>query len=84
MEEQDLLKLIAKERYELELKSIELKRLLGLVQWNKEHPTPILLQDKYQERSLKIKIDIQNLKIDLQRLDLEYLNDRLYALSIKK
>ena len=84
MEEQDYLKLIAKERYELELMSIELKRMHDLVLWNKSHPTTKLILDNYNDRSLKIKIDIQKLKIDLQRLDLEYLNDKLYTLNIQK
>ena len=83
MDEQNLLKMIAKERYELELMSIELKRMIGLVHWDKEHPTSNFMLNRYNEKTLKIKIDIQNLKMELQRLDLEYLNEKLYNLTIK-
>jgi len=72
MDDQELLKMLAKERYELELMSIELKRLIDLVRWNKEHP-----QSKYNERVLQIKIEIQNLKMELQRLDLEHLDEKI-------
>jgi len=83
MDEQDLLKIIAKERYELELMAIELKRLVGLVHWNKEHPIENIMLTKYNEEALNIKIKIQNLKMDLQRLDLDRLNQRLYSLTLK-
>jgi len=81
MEEQDLLKKIAKERYELEIMNIELKRMLGLVHWNKEHPIENFMLKRHNEKSLQIKIDIQILKIELQKLDLEWLNEKLYSLT---
>lgn len=74
MDDQELLKMLAKERYELELMSIELKRLIDLVRWNKEHPHA---QSKYNEKVLQIKIEIQNLKMELQRLDLEHLDEKI-------
>jgi hypothetical protein len=83
MDEQDLLKIIAKERYELELMAIELKRLNGLMNWNKEHPIENIMLTKYNEEALNIKIKIQNLKMDLQRLDLDRLNQKLHILTLK-
>lgn len=77
MDEQELLKMLAKERYELELMSIELKRLIDLVRWNKEHPHA---QNKYNEKVLQIKVEIQNLKMELQRLDLEHLDEKISRL----
>ena len=84
MDEQDLLKIIAKERYELELMAIELKRLLGLVHWNKEHPIQDFMLQRYNDETLDIKIKIQNLKMDLQRLDLDRLNQKLHNISLKR
>jgi hypothetical protein len=83
MDEQDLLKIIAKERYELELMAIELKRLIGLVHHNKEHPIQNFILQRYNDEVLKIKIKMQNLKMDLQRLDLDHLNEKLYMLNLK-
>ena len=79
MDEQELLKMLAKERYELELMSIELKRLIDLVRWNKEHSHA---QNKYNEKVLQIKVEIQNLKMELQRLDLEHLDEKISRLRM--
>lgn len=79
MDDQELLKMLAKERYELELMSIELKRLIDLVRWNKEHPHA---QNKYNEKVLQIKVEIQNLKMELQRLDLEHLDEKIGRLRM--
>jgi len=83
MDDQELLKIIAKERYELELMAIELKRLIGLVDHNKEHPIQNFILQRYHDEVLKIKIKMQNLKMDLQRLDLDHLNEKLYMLNLK-
>jgi hypothetical protein len=79
MEAIELSKMIAKERYELELMTIELKRMIELDDWNKKHLTLTHKLNEYNDKTLKIKIDIQHLKIDLQNLDLEYLISKLNA-----
>lgn len=84
MDDQDLLKIIAKERYELELMAIELKRLVGLVHWNKEHPIQDFMLQIYNDETLNIKIKIQNLKMDLQRLDIDRMNQQLHNISLKR
>jgi predicted esterase YcpF (UPF0227 family) len=84
MDDQDLLKIIAKERYELELMAIELKRLVELVHWNKEHPIQDFMLQRYNDETLDIKIKIQNLKMDLQRLDIDHLNHKLHNISLKR
>ena len=84
MDDQDLLKIIAKERYELELMAIELKRLVELVHWNKEHPIQDFMLQIYNDETLNIKIKIQNLKMDLQRLDIDRMNQQLHNISLKR
>ena len=82
MDEHALLKIIAKERYELELMSIELKRMISLVHWNKKYPDSDFLRKINNEKTLKIQVDIQELQMELKRVNLDNLNNKLHILTI--
>jgi len=101
MDENEMMKTLAKERYDLELMAIDLKimtelfeqikhdKLIKLAEQNIKNPGTNSgftnhMQETYRDKTLKIKIDIQKLKMELQRLDIEFLNEKITRLSHQK
>ena len=84
----DLLRHIAKEKYELELKSIELKRMNDLIAlYDKDSPV-VIGPIYYRNKTIRIQRDIVLLEMELSRVDIEQMESNLknmeYAALHKK
>lgn len=73
----DLLRHIAKEKYELELNSIELKRLNELIQSYDKDSCIVIGPIYYRNKSTRLQRDILLLQMELQRVDIEQMESNL-------
>jgi hypothetical protein len=72
-----LLRHIAKEKYELELKSIELKRMNDLIaSYDKDAPV-VIGPLYYRNKTIRIQRDIVMLEMELHLVDIEQMESNL-------
>jgi hypothetical protein len=76
-----LLRHIAKEKYELELKSIELKRMNDLIaSYDKDSPV-VIGPIYYRNKTIRIQRDIVLLEMELSRVDIEQMDSNLKSME---